>query len=445
MNIKIQQLLIILLLVTANAYGQEQWTLEKCIHYAIENNITIKQQEIVASNSSIAVQQHQWKQLPSVAASSNTSVSFGLSQDNSQFSSTQNSAISGSFGIGAQATLFSGLNTFYTIAKSKIDLKSALMDMEKAKNDIALNVAAAYLQVLFDQEQVDNAARQVELTKSQVERTQKLVDAGNLSISNLLEIQSQAAQEEVNLVNAQNLLSIDYLSLKQLLELPFNMEISVYKPDHLEVNEAYAIGSPSSIFEQAQGLPEIQSAELKVKSAETSIKIAKSGYYPSVSLSLNYGSSFFRPVDEMVYSTMSPIHTQIKNNQSTSIGLGIRIPIFSSMQNNFNVRSARLGYTSAQLTLQQAKNLLYTQVLKAHTDAAGALKKYLATNKAFQSFSETFKSVEVKFNVGSANSIDYNTAKNNLSKSESEMLQAKFNYIFKTKILDFYKGVPIKL
>jgi Outer membrane protein len=439
---------------TGGASAQESWGLERCIQYAISNNITIKQQELNVATSENAVKQAQWSQTPTLSASGGQSVSFGRSLDNTNYTYVNNTAWSGSIGVGSQVTLFSGFNTKNTIEKNKLDLQSSLLEVERTKNDISLNIAAAYLQVLFSEELVTNSEKQVELTKMQVEQTQKLVDAGNLSQSNLFDIRSQQAQEEVTLVNAQNQLDIAYLTLKQLLELPADTPFKIEHPTSLEVNEQYALSTPGHLFETSLNLPQIKSAEVKLQSAEKGIKIAQSAYYPSLQLSAQYGSSYFAPKNTVIGedpATGLPIFgkqsisDQLNKNQSTNINLSLRIPIFNSMRTKFSINNARIGYSFAQLDLQQRKNTLYKDISQAHADAVGALKKYAATQKAREALAESFNNIDKKFNVGAANSLDYNTAKNNLSKSESDLLQAKYQFIFKTKILDFYKGVPIKL
>lgn len=457
MKIKALAVLVILMVSITGSYAQESWGLERCIQYAISNNITVKQQELNVTSSENTLRQAQWSQAPSITASANQYATFGRSRDNSNFSSVDKNAWSGNLGVGTQVELFGGLSKRNTIAKNKLDLKSALLDVEKTKNDISLNVAAAYLQVLFSEEQVENSIRQLELTKLQVERTQKLVDAGNLSLSNLLEIKSQYAQEEVALVNAQTQRDLAYLSLKQLLELPADAAFAIEKPSALMVNSQYAMSNPMQLFSSAQGLPQIVSAEVKVESAEKGISVARSGYYPTLSLSVQYGTSYFNQAQELksvltdAQGNMVPVYgkqaivDQLRKNQSTSVGLSLSIPLFDSFRTKHAVTSAKVGYSMAQLNLQLQKNSLYKEISQAHADAMGALKKYFATEKAKEAIAESFSSVDKKFNVGAANSVDYNTAKNNLSKSESEMLQAKYQFIFKTKILDFYKGVPIKL
>lgn len=458
MKLRNFRILALFLIVPAGALAQEPWGLERCIQYAITNNITIKQQEQRVAIGDNAVKKAQWSQTPSLSASSNNSVSFGRSRDNSNFASVDKSAWSGNLSVGSQLNLFNGFSTTTTIAKSKLDLQSDLLEVERTRNDISLNIAAAYLQVLFNEELVTISKRQVETTQLQVDRTQKLVDAGNLSQSNLLEIRSQQAQEEVALVNAQNQLDIAYLTMKQLLELPVDTQFQIEHPSGLTVNEQYALSTPALLYQTSQNLPQIKSAEIKVESAEKGIKLAKSSYYPSLMLSAQYGTSYFNQALEQKGSYLAPdgkteiaiygkqaIRDQLNKNQSIGIGLSLNIPIFDRFSTKYEVNNARIGYTTAQLDLQQRKNTLYKEISQAHADAIGALKKYTATEKAREALAESFNSIDKKFNVGAANSLDYNTAKNNLSKSESELLQAKYQFIFKTKILDFYKGVPIKL
>ncbi|WP_320051703.1 TolC family protein [uncultured Acetobacteroides sp.] len=454
MKLRPFSILTLLLIGSVGAQAQEPWGLERCIQYAISNNITIKQQELNVAISENAVKQAQWSQTPTLSANGSQSVSFGRSLDNTNYTYIDKTAWSGSLGFGSQVTLFGGFNTRNTISKNKLDLQSSLLEVERTKNDISLNIAAAYLQVLFSEEVVSNSEKQVELTKMQVERTQKLVDAGNLSQSSLLDIRSQQAQEEVTLVNAQNQLVIAYLTLKQLLELSADTPFKVEHPTKMNVNDQYVLSNPNQLFEISQNLPQIKSSEVKLQSAEKGIMIARSAYYPSFILSAQYGSNYFSPKNTVLGQdpiTGAPIvgkqsiSDQLNKNQSTNINLSLRIPIFNSMRTKFSISNARIGYSLAQLDLQQRKNTLYKEISQAHADAVGALKKYAATQKASEALAESFNNIDKKFNVGAANSLDYNTAKNNLSKSESELLQAKYQFIFKTKILDFYKGVPIKL
>lgn len=438
--------------------AQETWGLEQCIKYATDNNISIKQKELQAEISKNDLKVKQWSQAPSLSASGNQNVSFGRSRDNSNFASIDKSAWSGNFGIAAQMNLFSGFKSRAMVEQGKLDLQSDLLSIDLARNDLSLQIAGAYLTVLFSEEKVGQAEKQIEVSRMQVERTQKLVDAGNLSQSNLLTIKSQLAQEELKFVTYQNDLDIAYLALRQLLDLPADTPFKVDHPKDIVANEQYALSSPNQLFQNSQNLPQIQMAEVKVQSAEKGIKVAKSGYYPTLSFGAQYGTSYFNQAIELRGYSLAPdgktqipiygkqpIGDQLDKNQSWGLGLSLNIPIFERMNNRYSVSNARVGYNLAQLNLQQEKNTLYKLISQAHADAVGALKSYSASQKALESVAESFNSIDKKFNVGAANSTDYNTAKNDLAKAESDVLQAKYQFIFKTKILDFYKGVPIKL
>ncbi|MFP4489367.1 MAG: TolC family protein, partial [Bacteroidales bacterium] len=288
----------------------------------------------------------------------------------------------------------------------------------------------------------------------QIEKTGKMVDAGSLSRGNLLEIQAQAAKEELQLINMQNQLELSYLNIIQLLELDSVAGFEIIVPE-LTVNEAgMIIENVKEIYNTAENIrPEIRSAELRLRSAEYELKIAKGGRSPRLNMNttFNTGYSSIRqrilgvdPVEGVLYGDY-PFSDQINDNVSYGIGLTLSIPVFNGWQVNTNISNSRINIDNNRFSLESAKKQLYKDIQQAYTDAQASLKSYNASEKAVESMQESFRYTEQKLNVGMITPVEYNTAKAQLLNAESELARSKYEYIFKVKVLDFYRGLPLTL
>ena len=292
----------------------------------------------------------------------------------------------------------------------------------------------------------------MEITRQQVDRTRKLVEAGKLAKGSSLEIQAQLAAEELNMVNSENQLLLSYLNLQQILDLQYDPEFKINDPDIPEPGKELLVMNVSDVYQTAeQIMPQIKKSEYNLESTEKDLDIAKGMRYPSLSLSGNYNSGF-SDIREKVIDTdpmgipimgKYPFFEQINDNLSVGVGLGLNIPIFNGNQVNTAIANARISIENAQLELQKRKNELYRDIQTAYTDAVAALKKFESTEKALISMEESFNYTEKKFEVGLVNTVDYNTSKNQLLVTQSDLLQAKYDFIFKTRILNFYMGEPI--
>jgi len=454
--------------------AQRPWTLEDCIQYAMENNIQIKQSVLTTEYNENLLKQSKLGQIPSLNADGRYSYSWGRALDQTTYQFTNNQKINSiNMGLSSSAVLFNGLRVRNTIAQNELNLMASYQDVEKVKNDISLQIAGAYLVIMFNQELVAVSQSQLDITGQQVERTRKMVDAGRLAKGNFLEIQAQYASEELTLVNAENQLSISLLNLQQILDLPIDTAFSVDIPELADPDENPLVIDAMEVYQTAEQLmPEIKSAMLNLESAEKGLSVAKGGRSPQLIASANYNSGFSDvrekvvdvgppqqiPIGEtasgepvVTYPQEMPIYgaypffEQIKDNMSAGIGLGISIPIFNGWNVNTNIAIARIMYERARLDLQSQKLTLYANIQQAYADALAALKKFTATQKALASMEESFKYTETKFEVGLVNTVDYNMSKNQLIATQSDLLQAKYDFIFKTKILNFYQGQPITL
>jgi len=459
-------------IVPSQLTAQDTWNLQECIQWAFDHNIQIKQQNLNTQVNENALQQTRLSALPSLNAGAAHNFSFGRALDETTYEFTQDQQVqSSNFNLSSSITLFNGFQKWNAIQRDRFSLKASLQTLERLKNDISLNVASAYLQILFNQELVHVARDQLELINQQVDRTQKLIDAGSLARGDLLEIQAQAANEELNLVNYQNQLRSSYISLIQLLELDSAGGFEIEQPALDQLLKREPLPPVDSIYRIGQKqLPRIKGAEYQLRSEEEALDIARGQLSPRLSMNLNYGSRYSNIRERLtgmdsvtvpigrtqnnvpVFSTQPvpsysgyPFWDQLQDNANTSVMFNLSIPIFNGWQVRHSISNARVGVLNARYELQLQENQLYKDIQTAHADALAAWKKYQAARKTVESMQESFKYTSKKFEVGLVNSIEFNTAKNNLIRAQSELLQAKYEYIFKTRILDFYQGKPIKI
>ena len=438
-------------------YSQEKvWTLDECIYYAIDNNIQIKQQDLQTKYQKNSLDLSKYRLLPSLNGSGSQNFSWGRSLDQTTYRYTEDQrVISNNFYLGGSMNLFNGLQNYNSIKKYEYELLAGEQDLENIKENIALTVALNYLQILLNKELVTATNDQLQITLQQIAKTQKLVDAGSVALGNLLQIEAQAAQEELQLINIKNQLDISYLDLSQLLELktPEGFEVIV-PPISIDTNAV--IGETiEEIFQVAIGArPSIKSPELMLSASEYDLRIAKGGRSPRLSMnhSVTTGYSDVRKkilgIDpntlEIEYGDY-PFNEQFKDNRSWALGFTLSIPILNGWQVNKNIANSKLSMENNKYALDGAKKQLYKNIQQAYADASASLKKYAASQKAVQSMQESFRYTEQKFDVGLVTSVDYNASKNQLLKAQSDLAQSKYEYIFKTKVLDFYRGMPLSL
>ena len=452
--------------------GQQTWTLQQCIQYAFDHNVQVKQQNLNTQINETALQQTRLSALPSLNAGATHNFSYGRALDETTYEFTQDQQVqSSNFNLSSSLTLFNGFQKWNSIRRDRFSLKSSLQNLERLKNDISLNVASAYMQILFNQELVNVTSDQLELILQQVDRTRKLIEAGSLARGDLLEIQAQAANEELNLVNHQNQLRSSYISLVQLLELDSAGGFEIEQPATDQMLQRAPLPSVESIYRVAQeSLPRIKGAEYQLLSQKEALDVARGQLSPRLSLNVNYGTRYSNIRDRLtgmdsvtvpigrtrndvpVFSTQPvpnysnyPFWDQVEDNASASVMFNLSIPVFNGWQVRRSIRNARVGVLNARYDLQLEENQLYKDIQTAHADALAAWKRYQAARKTVEFMQESFKYTNKKFEVGLVNSIEFNTARNNLIRARSELLQAKYEYIFKTRILDFYQGKPLKI
>jgi outer membrane protein len=445
----------LLLLTGGQIFSQEKmWSLEECIRYAIDNNIQIKQQVIQTEYQQNALDQSKLNLLPTLNGQASHNYSFNRTLDQTTYQYVDQNGQSEQFYLGGSLNLFNGLQNYNTIRKNKYQLMASEFDLQSIKDNISLNIALGYLQILLNNELVSATAGQLQITKEQIEKTRKMFEAGSVAKGNLLQIESQAASEELQLVNVENQRDISYLTLTQMLELKSPEGFKIVIPSISVDTNSIISGKVEDIFAQSQGLrPEIKSAEMNLSASELDLKISRGGRSPRLSMSHSASTMYSNirkkvlsidPITGPVYGEY-PFSEQFSDNMNYGIGFSLNIPILNGWQVNKNIANSKLSIENYRYTLEAQKKQLFKNIQQSYADAVAALKKYNASIKAVTSSEESFRYTEVKFNQGMVTSVDYNTAKTDLLKAQSEMSQAKYEYIFKTKVLDFYKGLPLSL
>jgi outer membrane protein len=442
------------------AKPQETWSLQKCVDYALENNIQIKQQVLNTQYQGNLVKQAKSNMLPSLNGSLSNNYNFGRSLTYENTYENVNSSQVGGY-LSTDVTLSNGFILQNTIKQRKSDLEASMQDLQKTKDDMVLYIAAAYLEILFDEELVGISEAQIGVTKQQINRTRQLVEAGSLAKGALLEIEAQLSSEELQLVNNQNRTDLAYLNLYQYLDLPVANSFKIEKPKLPEIKADVTMANSLDIYKNAMSFrPEIKSALARVESAKRQLMAAKGNYWPSLSFSANYYNNYNDNYKRAIYNSngtpvlnpngfaateIIPFGDQLKNNKRYGLGFSLSIPIFNKFQIRNGVSNATIQAMDYEYRLQNSKNVLRKDIEQVYQNALAALKRYISSEKAVSSMLEAFRYTEEKFNVGMVNSVEYNQSKNNLIKAQSDLLQSKYEYIFRTKILDFYNGVKIEL
>ena len=447
-------LLLMLMSITVfslNIVAQELWSLEKCIYYAFENNLQIQQSQLDVLSADQDLKQSKLNMVPSFNAGFNHNFGWGRSYDDAQGIFIDNKSQQNFFSINSDITLFQGLAQLNSVKQRHFDYLAKKYDSEKMRNDISLFIAASYLSILFNLELVNNAQRQVDISKEQIERTEKQVDAGAIARGSLYDIQAQGAGEEATLINIKNNLMLAYLDLMQLLDLEATNDFDIEKPK-LEITGTPTLLPPDMIYNKALGImPEIKSAEYRLNSAEKSLSTAKGYHSPRIYASGSYGTSFSNQIGITPYqpitdaNPMKSFDQQWVDNRNGGFRIGISIPIFNGYQVSTNVQKSKIYLDAVDLNLAIEKNTLRKNIESAYADAIAAYQTYIARKKSVDAFQESFKYIEEKFDVGMVTSTDYNVAKIQMNNAESELASSKYDYIFKVKILDFYLGKSLSL
>jgi len=425
---------------SVNAQENKVWTLKECVDYALENNISVKQSELDKNISIEDVKAAKWNFAPNLNASAAQSYNFGSSIGVSGARIPADFR-SNSFSINSTINVFDGFANVHSLKQAKIGVEVQEAAIAKMKNDISLNVVNSYLQILFAKEQLKVAESQLEISKNEVSRVEQLVQAGVLPQGDLLNIKSTLAADNQNLIVAQNTVVISSLGLAQLLQLDA-MSIEVADVPINVKDQAILGNSVTAIYDKANAtFPEIKLAELNILSAEKSIKISRASFYPSFSVSFGMNTVYQHRQGTTDFSPFT-FSDQIDDNLGQSVVFSLNIPIYNRYQFRANVNRSKINYQKIEYNLQSERLRLRETIQNAYTDAQASSKAYDAATISVEAQSKAFDYAQERFTVGAINSFDFNQAKNNLVNAQSQLIQSKYDFMFKLKVLEFYFGVP---
>ena len=433
-------IIIFILVVVAALYAQpvnaqQQWSLKQCCDYAVEHNITIKQQENQCRQQEIQLSNAKNQRLPDLSGSAGQNFSFGrgLTAENTY---TNTNTSSTSFSLGTSVPLFTGFQIPNNIKLNQLNLQAATQDLEKAKNDIRTQVAQAYVQILYNLEMADVAHRQISIDSAQVARLQALLNIGRASEAELAQQKATMAQSLLTATQADNNLQLAILAMTQLLELPTPEGFSVVRPE-VGSEGGKTIVTPDEIYAEALTTkPEVQAQQLRLRATENSIKIAQSGYYPTLSFSAGLGSNYYKTSGFKA----DGFADQIKNNFSQYLGFNLSIPIFNRFQTRNSVRSAKIDRENQTLQLDNTKKALYKEIQQVYYNTVAASQKLQSSRQASQSSETAFRLTQAKYEQGKATITEFNEAKNNYLKSSSDLTQARYEYLYQQALILFYRG-----
>ena len=436
---------------TLSAAAQEAsapWSLEACIDYAYEHNIDLKQKREAQESRKVDLNTSKFSWLPAVNANMGQSFQFGRSTSKSGVIVDQNAANT-TFSINLDMPLFDGLKTPNDIAARRLDLQAAVESLNKAKEDLAVNVASSYLQVLYNKELLRVAQLQVDLDREQIAKTEAMVDAGKVPLSQLYDIKAQLAKDEVTLTEADNNVQLTLLELAQSLELErSDRSFDIVAPlieDAVADNMA-SILPPTDIFDRAVSVkPQIKEQEFLLQSQRKMLKVAQAGYYPKLNFGASYSNGYYHTRMGGQFADTRSFGDQLRQNGQKIVGFSLSIPLFNRFQVRNSVRSARIGINNQQLQLENSKKALFKEIQQAYYNATAAQEKYLASEKSVAASKEAFDYAQVRYDAGKSTVFEFNEAKTKYAQSLAEQAQAKYNFIFRAKILDFYQGTPLRL
>ena len=413
------------------------WTLQECMDWALEHNLTVASQEANVEGRAIDKNTADMSWLPSVNASASQNWSFGRGLGGNNTYESGNTS-SSSFNLGASMNLFDGLATPRRIQLAALNLEAATADLEKARDDIRVQVAQAYVQILYNYEIADVAREQLTIDSLQVARLEGLFNTGRASSAELSQQKASFAQSQVTVIQAQNNVRSSLLTLAQLLELPEWESFAVVRPT-VELEEV-SLGHPDDIYADALGLrPEIRAEQIRLKGAAKQLQIAKAAYSPSLSLSGGMGTNYYTSFGTQGF------WDQISNNFSQYVGLSLSIPIFNKFATRNQVRSARLQQSTQALQLRRAEQTLYKEIQQAWNSAVAARAKWEASRTAADAAKDAFVLMQGKYENGKATLTEFNESRNRMVKAQSDAVQATYEYMYQTHLVEFYRGGALTL
>lgn len=439
-------ILLVLLGAYAISYGQESWTLQDCIDYALENNIQLKRQQLQSESAKNNYNHSLISVLPSLSAFANHDYNSGRALNYDTYEWENREFEQGNMGMESRMNIFSGFQNYNNIQQQRFLLLSRIEDVERTMNDISLRIAAAYFQILLDAELVEISERVLEASGIELESVKNNFRVGNVSRGRLLEMESQVAADEYQLTQAKNSLSRSYLDLSQMMQLDPEFDLQVVRPEVTDIDQSAILNTVENIYGEAEiNLPRVRSAEYYLKSREKELASVRGQQSPRLSLRgifyTRYSELAVNPVDGGNY----PYSMQLKDNQYRQFGFSLIIPVFDRWNTRNRISNSKISVLDANYQLDAARQDLYSEVHQMHNNAISAYNRYNSAGKAVLAASESFEFSKEQFRLGLINFVDYQYAQSNYFRAQSNLVQAKYEYFLRSMILDFYMGQSLEL
>ncbi len=473
-SIQILPLLIVFFIGLSSQAQTKKWTLEECVKYALEKNISIKQSELDNQTSIIEKKDAFGNFLPSINANASHSWNIGLNQNITTGLLENQTSQFTSAGINMSLTIYNGLQNQYRLRRANLSRIASQYQLTKIKDDISLNVANAFLQILFNKENLKVQNEQQLNTEKQMERTQELVNAGSVPKGDLLDVKATYAANLQSVVIAENTLLISKLSLAQLLQLEDFQNFDLVEDDYSVVESPTMLQTPASIFQKAkEQRVELKIAKTNLQIAEKDVKIARGAYQPTLQGFYNFssrvaysdrfvglvpdsnnpttiigqvegtGQNVLQPNFAAVLGNPTSFFNQFSDNKGHSFGIQLSIPILNGFTVKNNVARSKINLERSKIAFSQQELDLERNVFTAFTDAKGALNSYESSLSALEARTEAYNYAKEKFAVGLMNAFDLNQSQTLYVNAQSEVLRTKFDYIFRVKVVEYYFGIPI--
>lgn len=451
------------------------WSLEKCIEHARQSNLRLRQAQYDIRNAELNLQQDQFSRLPNLSAGVRGGYQFGRTIDPTTNSFNNERIGFNSFSLDASVSLYNGGSINNAVKQGQLNIRAARLQADATANDIALEIANVYLTILMSEEQLTNARANLRLSQEQLDQTDRLIDAGALPINDRLDLLSQIALNEQSIIEAENQVAIGYLNLKQLLQLDPSEDLSIVRPEFIDLPESVspqALNLEEVYTAALQTQPQIRAADLRFESAKLDEDIARSGFLPSLavfaSMNSNFSTAFRTPILEtqrvpqtvfiggdpvtIEFPSMVPVDfeqipytDQVNQNFGQIVGLSLNIPIYSRHTNRINTERARINALNTEVTNEQQRQQLKSEVQRAIADTRAAYNSFLAAQRSVEASELAFDNARTRFSLGAINTLELATSRTAFDQAQVDLIRAKYQYIFNLKTVDFYMGRELRL
>jgi outer membrane protein len=433
-----KRIFLITLFVTAvfTVNAQNVWTLDECIDYALEHNLDIRKSQLAQQQAEYQYKASKSAWLPTLSANAGEYFGFGQSPSYTGVYVSDNSS-SSSFGANLSLPLFQGLGLYNTAKADALNLQASEMDQKAAQLNLKLNVMSFYMQVLYGKEQVEIARRQTELSSEQLEKTQQLFESGRIAEADVYESQAQLVLDQANLTQAETDLSLSMLTLMQALEIEDSVAFEVSSPEAFFANQGQEIETPQATIATAlMNQPVMEAARLRLQKSHYDLKASKSAWYPSLDFYAGYSNGLYHYFSDNYPNT--PIDEQLKRNNRAQLGFSLNIPIFNGMKTKYRVKMTELSIVDQQLNLENTEKTLRKEIRQAYGNAKAAQQKMAAMENSLDASRVAYEYAKAGYDMGKKTLLELNESKIRYHKAESDLLQARYEYLYRCKIIEFY-------